>query len=81
MLGFFEVIGNKEVFVELQLPQLMKIYNVFHPNLLQKVSTDPLTNQFYEPPPPFIINNEEEWEVEDILNTRSYWGKLQYWVK
>ena len=81
MLGFFEVIGNKEVSVELQLPQSIKIHNVFHPNLLQKASTDPLTNQVNEPPPPVIINNEEEWEVEDILDARSHRGKLQYRVK
>ena len=59
----------------------MKIHNVFHPNLLQKTSTDPLTNQVNEPPSPFIINNEEEWEVENILDARCYRGKLQYRVK
>ena len=81
MLGPFEVIGNKGVSVELQLPQSMKIHNVFHPNLLRKASTDPLTNQVNEPPPPVIINNKEEWEVEDILDARSDRDKLQYWVK
>ena len=81
MLGPFEVIGNKRVSVELQLPQSMKIHNVFHPNLLRKASTDPLTNQVNEPPPPIIVNNEEEWEVEDILDVRSYQSKLQYRVK
>lgn len=81
MLGFFDVIGNKGVFVKLQLPQSMKINNVFHPNLLQKASIDLLTNQVNEPLPPIIINKEEEWEVEDILDARSYRGKLQYWVK
>ena len=50
MLSFFEVIGNKGVSIELQLPQSMKIHNVFHPNLLQKASTDHLTNQVNEPP-------------------------------
>ena len=72
MLGLFEVIVNKGVSVELQLPQSMKIYNIFHPNLLQKTSTNSLTNQVNEPPSPFIINNEKEWKVEDILNARSY---------
>ncbi len=38
----------------------MKIHNVFHPNLLQKTSTDPLIGQVNEPVPPVIINNEEE---------------------
>ena len=44
MLGLFKVIGNKRVSIELQLLQSIKIHNVFHPNLLQKASTDPLTN-------------------------------------
>ncbi len=60
MLGFFEIIGNKGVSIELQLLQSMKIHNVFHPNLLQKVSTNPLTNQINELLPLVIINNEEE---------------------
>ena len=81
MLGFFKVIGNKGVFDELQLPQSMKIHNVFYSNLLQKASTDPLTNQVNEPPPPVIINNEEEWKVENIFNAKSHQGKLQYRVK
>ena len=81
MLGPFEVIENKRVFVELQLPQSMKIHNIFHYNLLRKASTDLLTNQVNEPLPSVIINNEEEWEVEDILDARSYRGKLQYRVK
>ncbi len=72
MLGPFDVIGNKRVSVELQLSQLMKIHNVFHPNLLQKVSTDPLTNQVNKLPLPVIINNEKKWEVEDILDARSH---------
>ncbi len=35
-LGLFKVIRNKRVSIELQLPQSMKIYNVFHSNLLRK---------------------------------------------
>ena len=81
MLGPFKVIRNKGVLVELQPPQSMKIHNVFHPNLLQKASTDLLTNEVNEAPPPVIINNEEEWEVEDILDAKSHRGKLQYQVK
>ena len=80
MLGPFEVIGNKGVSVELQLPQSMKIHNVFHPNLLRKSSIVAMTNQVNELLPLVIINNEEEWEVEDILDVRSHRGKLQYCV-
>lgn len=81
MLGPFEVIKNKEISIELQLSQSIKIHNVFYPNLLRKTLIDPLTNEINEPPLLVIINNEEEWEVEDILDVRSHQDKLQYWVK
>ena len=81
MIGLFDVIRKKSISLELQLPQAMKIHNVFHPNLLQKASTNPLTGQVNEPAPLVIIDNEEEWEVEDILDARSRRGKIQYWVK
>ncbi len=81
MIGPFDVIGKTRISLELQLLQAMKIHNVFHPNLLQKASTDPLTSQVNEPAPPVIIDNEEEWEVEDILDARSHRGKIQYRLK
>ena len=59
----------------------MKINNVFHPNLLQKAFTDPLTSQINRPAPPVIINNEEEWKVENIFFAKSHQGKIQYQVK
>ncbi len=81
MIGPFDVIGKKEISLELQLPQAMKIHNDIHPNLLRKTSTDPLTGQVNELAPPVIIDNEEEQKVEDILDARSHRGKIQYRVK
>ncbi len=60
MLGPFKVIKNKEISIELQLSQSMKIHNVFYSNLLRKTLINPLTNEINEPPLPVIINNEEE---------------------
>ncbi len=34
IIGPFDVIGKKGISLEFQLPQAMKIHNVFHPNLL-----------------------------------------------
>ena len=45
MIGLFDVIGKKNILLELQLPQAMKIHNIFHSNLLRKASTNPLTGQ------------------------------------
>ena len=71
MISSFEVIGKKEILLELQLLQAMKIYNVFHLNLFQKASSDPLTDQVNKPAPPMIINNKKGWEVENILDARN----------
>ena len=60
IIGSFEIIGKKNILQELQLSQAMKIHNVFHLNLLQKSSTNPLTSQVNKPALPIIINNKEE---------------------
>ena len=78
MLGFFKIIENEKVFIELQLSQFMKIHSIFHLNLLQKTSTDLMTNLINETFYLIIINNKKEWEVEDILNAKSYQNKFQY---
>ena len=76
MISFFKVIGKKGILPKLQLPQAMKIHNVFHPNLLWKASIDLLTGQINKPALLVIINNEEKWEVEDIFDTRNLQGKI-----
>lgn len=72
MPSFFEVIRNKYVFVELQFLQWINIYKVFHLNLFQKAFTETLTNQDNKLLTPVIINNKEEWKVEDIFDAKSY---------
>lgn len=78
MLSFFKLIEDKKILVELQLPHSIKIYHVFHLNLLCKAFIDPLINQVNDPPPSVIISNKKEWEVENILDARSHQGKCQY---
>lgn len=78
MLGLFKIIRNKKVFIELQFLQSIKIHNIFYQNLLQKMSIDPLTYWINKLLFLIIINNEEKWKVEDILDARCYGNKLQY---
>ena len=53
---------------KLQLPSTWRIHDVFHASLLSPYrSTEPYSPTFSLPPPD-IINNEEEYEVEAILS-------------
>lgn len=55
----------------LQLPASMsRVHPVFHPVLLQPVPHDPLPGQRSQPPPPIVLNDEEEYEVRQVLDSR-----------
>ena len=66
----------------LDLPTSMRIHDLFHPNLLQPVATNPLPGQHNESEPPVVINGEEEWELDNILDAKHGKGKkLLFQVK
>ena len=48
MLDPFPIVKKVETSYELQLPQIMKVHNVFHLNLLHKDSGNPLSSQVQE---------------------------------
>lgn len=66
----------------LDLPPAMHIKNVFHSNLLRLDPQNGLPGQHQPPPPPVKVLGEDEWEVEEILNSRLLRGRtLQYKVR
>ncbi len=66
---------------KLKLPESMRVHDVFHPDLLRPAADDPLPGQKNEPPGPIVVKDEDEWEIDDILNSRRYRRRLQYRVK
>jgi len=59
--------------------QLHPVFNVIK---LSATSEDPiLGRKLQAPPPPIVVDREEEWEVEEILNSRWHWRRFQFLVK
>ena len=69
------------VAMRLALPQSMKIHNVFHIDLLLPYKETEQYGTPYTRPPP-IIDSEEEYEIENILDARRHGRgrRLQYLV-
>lgn len=65
----------------LDLPHSMKIHPVFHISLLTPHTVDTIPGRTQIPPPPIVVDDEDEWEVEKVLNSRFRYRKLQYLVK
>jgi predicted aspartyl protease len=66
---------------ELDLPKSVKIHPVIHTSLLRLDPDNAVQDQVNEPPPPVIIQDQEEFEVEEIVDSRRFRNKLQYKVR
>jgi len=81
MLDSFQIINSVDSFYKLKLLDTMHIHNVFHSDLLRSVVDDFLSDQKNELSRSIVINNEDEWKIDDILNFQRYRKRLQYRVK
>jgi len=66
---------------ELDIPATIQKHRTFPVSLLHTAADDPLPGQVTPPPLPVIVEGEEEWEVEEILDSRRTRGRLRYLVK
>ncbi len=66
---------------KLKLSESMHVHDVFHSDLLRSAVDDFLPGQKNEFSGSIMINDEDEWKIDDILNSRRYRRWLQYRVK
>ena len=66
--------------VELDLPTTVKIHPVVNVSRIRKY-TSQVEGQKMKTPQPVVIEGEEEWEVERILNKRKIRGKDKFLVR
>ena len=82
MAGPFPIIEKVGHAYRLELPSSMSIHPVISADKLRRAAQDPLPGQHVEPPEPIIVDDQPEWEVEEVLASRLYRRrKLQYQVK
>ena len=62
---------------QLKLPPQWKIHDVFHADLLTPYHETELHRPNFTRPPPDLINGEEEYEVEEILQSQKIWKRAQ----
>ncbi|CEP11259.1 hypothetical protein [Parasitella parasitica] len=80
-LGPFEIlekIGSRSY--KLALPHTMKVHPVFHINLLEPFIEDTIPGRKPKELPPIVIDDHEEYEVDNIVDSRIHRRKLQYLV-
>src|SRR5271169_3980254 len=74
-----EVIGP--VTYRLKLPLTWRIHNVFHATLLKPYKETEVHGENFTRPPPDLIEGEEVYEIEEILNHRRRGRGFQYYIK
>ncbi len=81
MLDLFINLNLIDSSYKLKLSETMHVHDVFHSDLLRLVIDDLLPDQKNKFFKSIVINDEDEWKIDDILNFRWYWRWLQYKVK
>ena len=74
-----EVLGP--VTYRLKLPKSWQIHDVFHATLLRPYKENEIYGENFMEPPPELLEGEEVYEVETILNHRRRGWGYQYFIK
>ena len=69
-----------DVSMELTLPPWLGIHPVFHVSLLEPATINEFSDRQGPGPPPTLVNDHEEYQVREILDSRLSHNRLQYLI-
>ncbi len=78
MIDSYKVLKILKKVCQLKLSQSMRIHDTFHISLLRSASNDSLIEQIQSSSSLIIVDKEEKYEMNDILNSHYHYNKLQY---
>ena len=81
MLNFYKILKKKNASYKMKLSISMKIWDVFHFNLLKKNSKNFVDDQIFETFKLIEISKKDEWMMNDILDFRYYDRNKQFQYK
>jgi hypothetical protein len=82
-LGPYKIVkcvGESKLAFKLNLPPNMRIHPVFHGSLLSPYHANILPGRVQPPPPPVEIEGQQEYEVDEVLDSKILRNKLKYLV-
>jgi len=81
-IGLFKILAKIGTCAyKLALPPSMATHNTFHISLLEPYQNNKFPSQIKEPPPGIMIEGEDEYELDGIIDARLHYNTVQYRAK
>ena len=80
MVGLYKILNKVGNLYKVELLDSVKVHPIFLLDKLWKAATDPLLGQKNELFLPIQVNNNDEWEIKEILACKLVRGTLKYYI-
>jgi Chromo (CHRromatin Organisation MOdifier) domain len=75
-----EIVGDSQIAFKLDLPPAMRIHPVFHGSFLEPYHANAIPGRTQPAPPAVEVEGQDEYEVEDILDSKILRNRPYYFM-